>query len=510
MPHKHSVYDTDLHFKINPITGAITDESTIKKVLKQNDHNSERRTFEIPRYIDGHDTNLCNKVYIHYLNIDTSTHEENPGLYPVEDMQLSPEDEDVVIFSWLLSRNVTKYAGSLSFLITFLCVEEDGEIVYQWSTDINSDRGISKGMNNSEAIVEKYADVIEAWRQQVIKDVASTVQEAVKDVANNISYNDLKDKPYGEDESVAKTYIADTYSPKYYFYFNSVCGMELATTDVPALSDFLKFYTFDACIRAYPSGSLEETRYLNETFEGAGYYLTSWGYVVNKTLPNYCSVYVALVYNCEAFNAEAGTSLPSNGIYLCESMTDNSGPDGSMYTAYQYSTALHRLPIKNIESKYISMPTAGKGTFGAVATTSNIKDPSGYTPCPIIGGHVYYKDTNTIYSNLSLGQGYLNCKKFESIINKEVYDSNYQLSLGGIVAILFDYAVPANSTLNINGKGAKPMYYRGAKITDGLIKANDIATFIYNGSQYVLLAVDRWGVDIASLTARIAALEAKA
>ena len=155
------------------------------------------------------------------------------------------------------------------------------------------------------------------------------------------------------------------------------------------------------------------------------------------------------------------------------------------------------------------MPIAGKGTFGAVATTSNIQDTSGYTPCPIIDGHVYYKDTNTTYSNLSLGQGYLNCKKFESIINKEVYNSNYQLSLGGIVAILFDYAVPANSTLNINGKGAKPMYYRGNNITSGIIKAGDIATFIYNGSQYVLLAVDRWHQDIVDLSARIEALEAK-
>lgn len=182
MAHKHSVYDTDLHYKIDAITGAITDESTTKRVLKQNDHNSERRTFEIPRYIDGHDTALCNKIYIHYLNIDAATREENPGMYEVTDMQLSPEDENVVILSWLISRNVTKFAGSLSFLISFLCISDSGEIDYQWNTDINSDRNVSKGMNNSEVVVEKYADVIEQWRQQVLKDMETQLQTTARNI----------------------------------------------------------------------------------------------------------------------------------------------------------------------------------------------------------------------------------------------------------------------------------------------------------------------------------------
>jgi len=44
--------------------------------------------------------------------------------------------------------------------------------------------------------------------------------------------------------------------------------------------------------------------------------------------------------------------------------------------------------------------------------------------------------------------------------------------------------------MNINGKGAKSIYYKGAAITADVIKANDIATFIYNGSQYHLIAID--------------------
>lgn len=66
MAHKHSVYDTDPHFAIDPITRAITNQSTTKTQLMQYDHNSERFTFEIPRLVDGHDMKLCDKIEIHY------------------------------------------------------------------------------------------------------------------------------------------------------------------------------------------------------------------------------------------------------------------------------------------------------------------------------------------------------------------------------------------------------------------------------------------------------------
>jgi hypothetical protein len=64
------------------------------------------------------------------------------------------------------------------------------------------------------------------------------------------------------------------------------------------------------------------------------------------------------------------------------------------------------------------------------------------------------------------------------------------LSTGGIVAVKFTNAVPASATLNINSKGAKAIYHKGAAIKAGVIKAGDTATFIYS-SQYHLLSVDR-------------------
>lgn len=71
--------------------------------------------------------------------------------------------------------------------------------------------------------------------------------------------------------------------------------------------------------------------------------------------------------------------------------------------------------------------------------------------------------------------------------------SNYTLDggNGGVIAIKFSNDVPASATLNINSKGAKAIYYKGAAITAGVIQSGDTATLMYNGTQYVLLGVDR-------------------
>lgn len=100
-------------------------------------------------------------------------------------------------------------------------------------------------------------------------------------------------------------------------------------------------------------------------------------------------------------------------------------------------------------------------------------------------------DANTTYTNASLGQGYGTTKTAYGTPAKVVTLSSYALTVNGIVAVKFSADVDANATLNINRKGAKPIYYHGAAITDKVIKANDIATFIYNDNKYILLTIDR-------------------
>lgn len=178
MGHIHSVYDTDAHFKINPITRKISAEGNSKVSLVQFDHNSERLTFEIPKLIEGHDMSSCNKVEVHFINVDKGKKKQSTGKYLVDDMQVSDENKDIVIFSWLISRAATLYEGSLNFIVKMIC--ETNEVIdYQWNTEIYSGISVSTGINNSDIILEDYIDVLEAWKATITEIPLDKIQTAV-------------------------------------------------------------------------------------------------------------------------------------------------------------------------------------------------------------------------------------------------------------------------------------------------------------------------------------------
>ena len=170
---KHSVYDTDTHFSINPITKVLKNGSSSKNTLVQYDHNSERITFEIPRYIEGHDMSLCNVVEVHFDNINAKTMEQNSDVYKVEDLQISPDDDSVVILSWLVSDNATQHAGSLNFVIRFSCTEDDGTVLYAFNTIPYSGISISAGIYNSKAVIERHPDIFAQLEADIYTDEAT-------------------------------------------------------------------------------------------------------------------------------------------------------------------------------------------------------------------------------------------------------------------------------------------------------------------------------------------------
>ena len=101
----------------------------------------------------------------------------------------------------------------------------------------------------------------------------------------------------------------------------------------------------------------------------------------------------------------------------------------------------------------------------------------------------YY--TNTTYTPPKLGFGYGTCSTAAATAEKTASITNYVLTTGGFVTVKFENDVPASATLNITSKGAKPIWYHGAAIVDGIIKAGDYATFVYSGSYYHLVSIDR-------------------
>lgn len=201
MSHLHSVYDTDKHFVIDPITRNISTESN-KLVLTRYDHNSERFTFEIPRYIEGHDMFECNQIEIHADNIGKINSECNSDVYTVDDKQLSPDDANIVIFSWLISRAFTQIVGKLSFSIDFACIAEDGVEEYSWGTNNFDKVSINNRIHNTQKVIEEHSDFVgiiqgrydELAKRSATKEEVGQLSEEIENKENgNIIGSLVKD-----------------------------------------------------------------------------------------------------------------------------------------------------------------------------------------------------------------------------------------------------------------------------------------------------------------------------
>lgn len=174
--HDHPVPDTDTYFIIDPITRKIENTNRKKNVIMQYDHNSERFTFELPRYIDGHDMLDCDSVTVNVDNIEvveSADGEEaveprvNSDAPDMTDLCIHPTDPEKVIASWLISRNSTQLAGILSFHIEFKCADVNGNVVYEWSTDTFDEIIVKARKKNGEAAVIPHIDTLEQWRARI-------------------------------------------------------------------------------------------------------------------------------------------------------------------------------------------------------------------------------------------------------------------------------------------------------------------------------------------------------
>ena len=166
MSHLHNINDTDTKFIVDGISRAIKNTSSSKTTVMQFDHNSEIFTFEVPRYIEGHDMMQCNRVEVHYLNIDTATKEENQGIYLVNDLQVNEDDENKLTCSWVISQGATGLVGSLHFLLRFIC-STDGVLDYVWNTSIHTGIYVSKGIYNADIVAESYLETIKEWENRL-------------------------------------------------------------------------------------------------------------------------------------------------------------------------------------------------------------------------------------------------------------------------------------------------------------------------------------------------------
>lgn len=105
-------------------------------------------------------------------------------------------------------------------------------------------------------------------------------------------------------------------------------------------------------------------------------------------------------------------------------------------------------------------------------------------------GHGGTGQTTSVDAAQALGRGYAVCNTPASTADKTVSQSNFPLNTGAVIGIRFTYENTAmNPTLNVNEKGAKPIYncHTNTSIKPGDITKYMTAFFMYNGVQWVLL-----------------------
>lgn len=191
MGHAHEVNDGDLYFVIDPITREMSNISG-KVKLTQYDHQSERFTFELPRYIEDHDMSSCNQIQVHYINAGFDGNMYS-GIAKIDDLHIDPDNDEAVLCTWLISGNATQYAGILGFAIRFSCVS-DGSVDYSWGTAIYKGVDVCDSINNTTEVHEEIADVLVEWehKMDLFNDNVDYAVAKANDACDKADYAVLK------------------------------------------------------------------------------------------------------------------------------------------------------------------------------------------------------------------------------------------------------------------------------------------------------------------------------
>lgn len=171
--HTENLVDNDRKFLIDPQTRTIKNASYDKELV-QYDSSSEVFTFEMPRYVEGHDMGTAKNVKVYYVNKGASE-EIVDSTDVTSTLKITDDGTNTAVFSWTIPANATQHEGTLDFAVTFTCPEVSPD--YIWSTKIYSGIVINKGLRNSSEIIKRDPDAFDAILTRV-SEVENKVESA--------------------------------------------------------------------------------------------------------------------------------------------------------------------------------------------------------------------------------------------------------------------------------------------------------------------------------------------
>lgn len=135
-------------------TRVVTVPEVYKMLGVESDKKAKRIWFKFPKLVGNNGLNLMElSIRINYRNAAG-----DGDIYIVTD---KTEESDSVIFSWELSRNVTKQKGKIQFVVCAIKTKTDGSITNEWNTKLNSECESLEGLETKQEIEKENPEVIE-------------------------------------------------------------------------------------------------------------------------------------------------------------------------------------------------------------------------------------------------------------------------------------------------------------------------------------------------------------
>lgn len=166
---------------IDPESREIVIPETYQILGVESDEKVERIEFECPKIV-GDNIDLSKlQIRINYQNANGDKDQ-----YIVEDVETNGDN---IEFSWLLSRKVTMYRGTVNFVVC--AVKVSGETIQnEWNTTLATSQVLEGLEVDTPEPTEEQSDVIaqlmqlvQATAEQAVQDVREAEQEAITKIS---------------------------------------------------------------------------------------------------------------------------------------------------------------------------------------------------------------------------------------------------------------------------------------------------------------------------------------
>lgn len=153
----------------------------------ESDEYAKTVKFAFPRYVDDGKLDLSEySIRINYMTANPDT-ENNKDQIQAKNVHVV---DDYVVFEWELSRRVTQYRGTITFIVCAVTANDNGTITTEWNTTIatsQSIEGLEVSPNENEEeqardlLTELLANLNNS-KNDAIADITQTKTQAISDI----------------------------------------------------------------------------------------------------------------------------------------------------------------------------------------------------------------------------------------------------------------------------------------------------------------------------------------